>query len=268
MQGEGSWLRTLDRPARAALKLARDESDRDSLPYIGTEHVLLGLLAQPRGIGGRVLRSFGLDLGTLRVAFAQSRAASHEHTAAIAEPETAESGRLSAEAKAAIGHAVDLARGSGTRAIATEHLLEGILDLGAGAAVEVLRGRGVDLVALRGRTVQLATLGGRTPRRSGHDPSDAVRVHTVERPDWEAPASTGARTNVVMCRLDDAQMEAVDMLIEAGVRANRSDATAWLIRVGLESKASVVDAVREKVAEIRRLREAARTLAEDADTAS
>jgi hypothetical protein len=67
-----------------------------------------------------------------------------------------------------------------------------------------------------------------------------------------------------MCRLDDAQVDAIDILIEAGVRPNWSDVAAWLIRLGVESKATVVDAVRERVAEIRRIREDVRILAENA----
>jgi len=204
---------------------------------------------------------------SVRAAFEQWRSASQEHEVASVEPESSDGVRLSAEAKAAIGHAVAQARKDASDAIATEHLLQGILELDTGVAIDLLRGRGVDLVALRARTVQLASLAGRAPRRGGRDPSSAIRMHTVERPDWESPASAGVRNNVVMCRLDDAQIEAIDILIEAGVRANRSDAAAWLIRTGLESKTSVVDAVREKVTEIRRLREDARTLAEGAESA-
>jgi ATP-dependent Clp protease ATP-binding subunit ClpA len=176
--------------------------------------------------------------------------------------------RLTAEAKEAIERAIHRARGSGPRSVASEHLLQSILDLERGAAVELLRSRGVDLVALRARTVQLASpRNARTPRSAARVSAGAVQLHTVELPDWEAPGSS-ARNNVVMCRLDDAQVEAIDILIEAGVRANRSDAAAWLIKAGLESKSPVVDAVREKVAEIRRIRADARTLAEDADAAS
>ena len=264
MHGSEGWFRSLDASARGALKRARDESDRAKLPYIGTEQLLLGLLAQ-RGIAGRVLRSFGLELESLRGTFGQWRAASQEHAVAAAEQRGSEPVQLTAEAKSSIGRAVNCARGNGTQGIATEHLLQGILDADAGTAVELLRGRGMDLAALRARTVQLASHGGRASRRG---PRLSSPMHSVERPDWEAPASSGVRSNVVMCRLDDTQLEAIDILIEAGVRANRSDAAAWLIRVGLDSKVAVVDAVREKVAEIRRIREGAKTLAEDADTTS
>ena len=198
----------------------------------------------------------------MRPSFDQSRATSAEHSAAIVVPADADGPRLTAEAKEAIERAIKHARGSGPHSIATEHLLQGLLDLERGAALELLRLRAVDLSALRARTVQLASLG---PRRSARISAGTVQMHTLDPPDWQAAGSGGARNNVVMCRLDDSQVEAIDILIEAGVRLNRSDAAAWLIRTGLESKAAVVDAVREKVSEIRRLREDARTLAEDAD---
>ena len=67
-----------------------------------------------------------------------------------------------------------------------------------------------------------------------------------------------------MCRLEDRALEAIDTLIEAGVRANRSEAAAWLINVGLESKAAVLESVKDKVAEIRRLRQSSRGEAENA----
>jgi ATP-dependent Clp protease ATP-binding subunit ClpA len=267
MQQMPRWFSSLDATARGALKRARDESDRCNLPYIGTEQVLLGLLAQPRGTARRVLRSFGLELDSVRATFDQWRATSQEHVVATAEPHQSDDVSLSKEAKAAIEHAVERAGSAGPNSIATEHLLLGILDLDAGAALELLKGRGVDLAALRARIVQVQSLGGRA--LGARVPSGMVQMHTFERPpDWEAPAGAGARNNVVMCRLDDAQVEAIDILIEAGVRPNRSDAAAWLIRLGLESKTTVVDAVRDKVTEIRRIREDARMLAEHAEKSS
>ncbi len=70
-----------------------------------------------------------------------------------------------------------------------------------------------------------------------------------------------------MCRVDDADLNAIEILIEAGVRANRSDAVNWLIKAGLESKRAVLESVTDKVSQIRALREAARALAEDVEHA-
>ena len=67
----------------------------------------------------------------------------------------------------------------------------------------------------------------------------------------------GGRDNVVACRLDDADLAALDALVEAGVRSTRSDAAAWLIKAGLEVNKPLLDDVSGTVTEIRRLREEA-----------
>ncbi|MDR0359659.1 MAG: hypothetical protein LBJ87_09395 [bacterium] len=64
----------------------------------------------------------------------------------------------------------------------------------------------------------------------------------------------GGRDNVVACRLDDADLAALDALVEAGVRSTRSDAAAWLIKAGLEVNKPLLDDVSGTVTEIRRLR--------------
>lgn len=67
----------------------------------------------------------------------------------------------------------------------------------------------------------------------------------------------GGRDNVVACRMDDADLAALDALVEAGVRSTRSDAAAWLIKAGLEVNKPLLDEVSGTVTEIRRLREEA-----------
>jgi ATP-dependent Clp protease ATP-binding subunit ClpA len=152
--------------------------------------------------------------------------------------------------------AVDEARVLGHRYIGTEHLLLGLVALGQGAAIDMLQHRGIDLAAVRSRTLQLGR--GRAAR-SG-------RPLTLAADSGMAyPLRGETKNNVVMCRLDDVDMDAIDTLIEAGVRANRSDAAGWLIKSGLESKRAVLDSVRDKVLEIRRIREDARALAENVE---
>ncbi|HEX3811338.1 MAG TPA: hypothetical protein VHX59_00725 [Mycobacteriales bacterium] len=63
------------------------------------------------------------------------------------------------------------------------------------------------------------------------------------------------KDNVVACRLDNETLAAVDTLVEAGVRANRADAAAWLIGVGLEAHRDLLEDIADTVTEIRRLRE-------------
>jgi hypothetical protein len=68
----------------------------------------------------------------------------------------------------------------------------------------------------------------------------------------------------VTCRLDNRTLNALDMLVEAGVRSTRSDAAGWLISAGVESHSALFECVRATVSEIRRLRVEAQNLAQQA----
>jgi hypothetical protein len=58
--------------------------------------------------------------------------------------------------------------------------------------------------------------------------------------------------------VDTSDLEAIDMLVEAGLRFNRSEAAAWLIHQGVATQKALLDEVRATVAQIRKLREDAR----------
>jgi ATP-dependent Clp protease ATP-binding subunit ClpC len=242
-----------DARARHALQRARDESERDGLDYIGTEQLLLGLLAQPGGVARRVLRNFGIELEATRTALRRFRAVSLEQPppAGEASPDVG----LTPTAKRMLELAVEEARTLGHQSIGTEHLLLGLIAVGEGALIDILELRGIEPAGVRSRTLQVSR-GQSSRSRSG-------------RPLMIGPESPliadVTKNNVVMCRVDDLDMDAIDTLIEAGVRANRSDAAGWLIKAGLESKRAVLDSVRDKVHEIRRIREDARALAENAE---
>ena len=77
----------------------------------------------------------------------------------------------------------------------------------------------------------------------------------------EFASSAGPNSNVVTCRLDDVTLDALDTLVAAGIRPTRSDAAAWLIRCGLEANRPLLQRVSATVAEIRRLRLEAQSLA-------
>ena len=68
------------------------------------------------------------------------------------------------------------------------------------------------------------------------------------------------------CRIDDRDLEALDALIEAGIRNTRSDAASWLIHAGIEAHQPLLQRVRATVAEIRQLRTNAQTLAQQLAT--
>jgi hypothetical protein len=67
----------------------------------------------------------------------------------------------------------------------------------------------------------------------------------------------------VTCRIDGRDLDAVDTLIEAGMRSTRSDVAAWLIHAGIEANRALFEKVYGTVAEIRRLRVVAQSLAQE-----
>jgi hypothetical protein len=76
------------------------------------------------------------------------------------------------------------------------------------------------------------------------------------------------RSNVTTCRIDGRDLDAIDALVEAGVRATRSEAASWLIHAGIEANKTLLDTVYGTVAEIRRLREVAQGVVQQATAAS
>lgn len=82
-------------------------------------------------------------------------------------------------------------------------------------------------------------------------PDEADRVMFFRR------VPGGPRDTVVACRVDTSDLEAIDMLVEAGLRSSRSEAAAWLIHQGVVAQKALLDEVRDTVAQIRKLREEA-----------
>ena len=160
-----------DARARQSLQRAREASEADGLAFIGTEQLLIGLLAQRGGVAKRALHNFGVELESARAALRQLRPLSTEPPGgeAAAEAAAAEAAEveLTPTGKRMLELAVDEARLLGHRHISTEHLLLGLIALGQGTATDMLRQRGVDLAALRSRTLQLA---------SGHPPNLRSRL--------------------------------------------------------------------------------------------
>lgn len=116
--------------ARNVLSIAQDEAHRYNHQYIGTEHVLLGLLREQEGVAARILKSLDVDLNKTRVAieFVQGRGVTHPQT---------EIG-LTPRAKKVIELAVDEARKMDHKYIGTEHLLIGLLREGESVAAGIL----------------------------------------------------------------------------------------------------------------------------------
>ena len=143
--------------ARRVLELAQEEAHRFGHNYIGTEHLLLGLIREGDGVAARVLSSMSVDLARVRsgVEFIIGRGD---------RPTVGEVG-LTPRAKKVIELAVDEARRLGHRYIGTEHLLLGLVREGEGIAAGVLESLGVNLERLRAQILHVlqATIEGQAP---------------------------------------------------------------------------------------------------------
>ena len=138
--------------ARRVLSLAQEEAQHFNHNYIGTEHVLLGLVREPEGVGTRVLISMGIDLSKIRSAV--------EFIIGRGEKPTAGDVGLTPRAKKVIELAVDEARQMSHQYIGTEHLLIGLLREGEGVAAGVLESLGVTLEKSRDATTKILSEGG------------------------------------------------------------------------------------------------------------
>ncbi|MDQ3400698.1 MAG: ATP-dependent Clp protease ATP-binding subunit [Chloroflexota bacterium] len=149
----GPFDRFNDR-AKRVLALAQDEAIRFNHNYIGTEHLLLGLVREGEGVAARVLDSLGVELSKVRTAveFIIGRGDSTTTPAEIT---------LSPRTKKVIELAIDEARKLGHSHVGTEHLLLGLVREGEGIASGVLESLGVSLEKVRHQVI--ATLGQQHP---------------------------------------------------------------------------------------------------------
>ena len=140
----GSRFEKFSERARRVLSLAQEEAQRFNHNYIGTEHILLGLVRETEGVAARVLSSLTVDLSKVRsaVEFIIGRGE---------KPPQGEIG-LTPRAKKVVELAVDEARRMNHTYIGTEHLLIGLLREGEGVAAGVLESLGVTLDKVRTET--------------------------------------------------------------------------------------------------------------------
>ncbi|MCB8985118.1 MAG: ATP-dependent Clp protease ATP-binding subunit [Ardenticatenaceae bacterium] len=142
-----NWERFTQR-ARRVLSLAQEEAERLNHSYIGSEHVLIGLLREEGGVAGRVLRELGLDV--VRVQAMVERLSSGPSTRT---PFTKI--ELSPSTKRLLELAVEEARRMGQHYISTEHLLLGMARQNEGVAIDVLRKFGISAEQIRRQTKQM-----------------------------------------------------------------------------------------------------------------
>ena len=159
--------------ARRVLTLAQEEAQRFNHNYIGTEHLLLGLVREGDGVAAKVLANLGVELSKVRSAV----------EFIIGRGDRAVLGEigLTPRAKKVIELAVDEARRLNHHYIGTEHVLLGLVREGEGIAAGVLESLGVNLERVRAETTRILSQSSPQSSPSGAGARQATRTPTIDQ---------------------------------------------------------------------------------------
>jgi len=138
--------------ARKVMALANQEAQRFNHEYIGTEHILLGLVKEGSGVGATVLKNLDIDLRKVRL---------EVEKLVKSGPDMVTMGKLpqTPRAKKVIEYAIEEARNLGHNYVGTEHLLLGLLREKDGVAAQVLMNLGLRLEEVREEVLNLLGAG-------------------------------------------------------------------------------------------------------------
>lgn len=157
--------------ARKVIVYAKEEARRFNHDYIGTEHLLLGLIREGEGVAAAVLQKLGLDLETIRIEV-EKLVQPGPQTQVLGDipftPRSKKALELSAEEARALGH----------NYIGTEHLLLGLVKEGEGMAYRVLLNLGLDLSKLRNEVMEL--LGSGIPGFGAQEPVKGGKTPAID----------------------------------------------------------------------------------------
>ncbi|MBE7518049.1 MAG: ATP-dependent Clp protease ATP-binding subunit [Thermoflexaceae bacterium] len=159
--------------ARRVLTLAQEEAHRFNHNYIGTEHILLGLVREGDGVAAKVLANLGVELNKVRSAV--------EFIIGRGDRTVLGEIGLTPRAKKVIELAVDEARRLNHSYIGTEHLLLGLVREGEGIAAGVLESLGVNLERVRAETTRILSQSAPQAAAAGSGARQATRTPTVDQ---------------------------------------------------------------------------------------
>ena len=165
--------------AKKVLTLAQEEAERSRHSYIGTEHILLGLLREGEGLAAKVLVNLGVDTDVVRNTLRSVLGRNARITPRKIVPTN--------RAKKVIELAFEESRRMGHGYVGTEHLLIGVLLEDEGIAAHVLKDLGATLEKVRAEIERLLAIGFGTELRPEPPPlphklGQRVLVHDPEPP--------------------------------------------------------------------------------------
>ncbi|MFZ5591118.1 MAG: Clp protease N-terminal domain-containing protein, partial [Bacillota bacterium] len=153
--------------AQKVLHLAQEEAVRLGSPFVGTEHILLGLLREGEGVAARALQALQVDIEKVR-----------QHVEQMVEkgqPVQVERVMITPRGKRVLELAVEESRRLGHNYVGTEHLLLGLIREGEGVAAQVLANMGISPEKLWHVLGQM--LGGVSPQGGGAMPQGHACPH-------------------------------------------------------------------------------------------
>lgn len=158
--------------ARKVLVLAKEEARRFNHDYIGTEHILLGLVREAEGVACAVLQNLGVDLERLRIEIEKLVSTGSVSSVLGDIPFTP-------RAKKALELAAEEARGLSHNYIGTEHILLGLLREEEGVASQVLFSAGVELKGIR-KEISVLLGGSIHPQPAGNNKQTASKTPALD----------------------------------------------------------------------------------------
>jgi ATP-dependent Clp protease ATP-binding subunit ClpA len=202
--------------ARRVVVLAQEEARMLNHNYIGTEHILLGLIHEGEGVAARALESLGISLEAVR----------QQVEEIIGQGQQAPSGHIpfTPRAKKVMELALREAQQLGHNYIGTEHILLGLLREGEGVAAQVLVNLGAGLERVRQQVAELLNLSGRGAASYGPRRGKRARARLMDD---------------ALARMDalDRRLAAIERWV--GMRPDLADVDQQLAQVRHEKEAAI-----------------------------
>jgi hypothetical protein len=235
--------------ARQVVVLAQEEARRLDHNYVGTEHILLGLISEGGGVAARALESLGIGLDAVR----------QQVEEIIGQGQQAPSGHIpfTPRAKKVLELSLRESMQLGHTYIGTEHILLGLIREGDGVAAQVLVRLGADLNRVRQQVIQL--LAGRAAAEPG--PGVDVRPEMAEQRAGIGPDTSDLDEQIEAARAGkQAAIDAQDFEQAVSQRDRETQLLAakaarqkqWA--AGHPAKPDLVEQSRQLAAEVERLR--------------
>jgi ATP-dependent Clp protease ATP-binding subunit ClpC len=170
--------------ARKVMQLANQEAQRFNHEYIGTEHILLGLVKEGSGVAANVLKNLEVDLRKIRLEVEKLVQSGPEMVTIGKLPQTP-------RAKKVIEYSMEEARNLNHNYVGTEHILLGLLREQEGVAAQVLMNLGMKLEDVREEVLNLlghgmdsgdSQLGGREPSTAGGETAQTAKASKSKTP--------------------------------------------------------------------------------------